>query len=414
MPARLASSEPPLEVCRAVMARFAALALLLLCAVVPVASAHADEPIVAFSTRLEGDDARTVLVMEFNAPVEPRVFTMANPYRVVLDMPNVVFANGAAPAEARGLVSAYRYGLIATGRSRLVIDSPEPLAVREVTSADTSEGRTQVSVHLLPTTRAAFLKDVAKAGAEAEQAPAQQPIGPGEDRKPLIAIDPGHGGIDSGARSASGDLEKDVVLAFGRTLREALLATGRYRVIMTRDDDSFVALGQRVRIARKSEANLFISIHADAISDASVVRGATIYTLSERASDREAEKLAEKENLADVIAGVDLTEEPDEVAGILIDLAHRETKVFSSRFAQTLAQGIEDSVRLNKNPLRSAGFMVLKAPDVPSVLLELGYMSSKEDLKLLTSRSWRDKVAGSMVGAINGFFGARAAAAPTD
>jgi N-acetylmuramoyl-L-alanine amidase len=181
---------------------------------------------------------------------------------------------------------------------------------------------------------------------------------------------------------------------------------------MTRNDDSFVALAERVRIARENKAALFISIHADALPrrDADT-RGATVYTVSDQASDAEAARLADSENRADVIAGVDLSDEPDEVADILIDLAHRETKTFSAQFARTVVGELKGAVRLHKHPLRGAGFKVLKAPDVPSVLIELGYVSSPRDLKLMTSDGWRKRATAAIAQAVNAFFGPRLAGA---
>jgi N-acetylmuramoyl-L-alanine amidase len=381
------------------------------------APVRAADAILAQGSRLEGGNSRTRLVVDLSGAAQPTVFTLANPYRVIIDLPDVVFPSDMKAEEGgKGLISAYRFGLIAPGRSRIVIDSARPVAVEKLDVAASSGGEgSQLLLDLVPVSRSTFLKEAAKLGTAPQQAPAveAQPPADQADRRPIITIDPGHGGIDSGARARSGEEEKDVVLKFGLALRDKLMATGRYRVVMTRDDDSFVALQQRVRMAREKQANLFISIHADSISARSRgVRGATIYTLSERASDRQAEKLAEKENRADLIAGVDLTEEPDEVAGILIELAHRETKVFSSRFAQTLMSSVKDAMQMNTNPVRSAGFMVLKAPDVPSVLLELGYMSSKDDIKLLTSQAWRDSASQSMVSAIDAFFGTGSVAAP--
>ncbi|MGQ4272811.1 N-acetylmuramoyl-L-alanine amidase [Terrihabitans sp. B22-R8] len=389
--------------------RFVQFVLLMGCLLIPSGAVLSAEPIVAQAARLEGDDARTTLVVDLAARVEPQTFTLASPYRVVVDLPDVVFntASSVPQQNAKGLVSAYRYGLIAPGRSRVVLDSEKPLGIDRVRVEELESGGARVSLDLVAISHVAFMKNAARARSDNERVPAEK-VEPAEGReahKPLIAIDPGHGGIDPGARSRTGEHEKDVVLAFARTLKQRLLATGRYRVLMTRDTDTFIALGQRVRMARDNQANLFLSIHADSISDTAGVRGATIYTLSERASDREAERLAEKENKADLIAGVDLTEEPDEVAGILIDLAHRETKVFSSRFAKTLHGSIDGAMRLNNNPLRSAGFTVLRAPDVPSALLELGYMSSKDDIKLLTSQSWRERASQAVVRAVDDFFG---------
>jgi N-acetylmuramoyl-L-alanine amidase len=181
---------------------------------------------------------------------------------------------------------------------------------------------------------------------------------------------------------------------------------------MTRSDDTFIPLSERVRFARAHGASLFVSIHADAIPRSEgQAEGATVYTLSETASDTEAARLAEAENRADAIAGVDLTAEPDDIANILVDLAQRETKSYSVQFAKQLVGELKATARLHKNPVKSAGFKVLTAPDVPSVLVELGYMSTKGDLKLMTSAAWQAKTAGALMQAIDTFFAPRLAGA---
>jgi N-acetylmuramoyl-L-alanine amidase len=241
------------------------------------------------------------------------------------------------------------------------------------------------------------------------EAPAAKPD---TDPRPLVVLDPGHGGIDTGTRGPGGELEKDVVLAFAKELREKLEAAGKYRVSMTRDDDTFIPLNDRVRFARTRNAALFVSIHADALPKREgQADGATVYTLSEKASDTEAARLAENENRADVIAGVDLTAEPDDVANILVDLAQRETKTFSLQFAKAALGELKHTARLHKRPLKSAGFVVLRAPDVPSVLIELGYMSDKDDLSHLASPAWRERNAGALARAIDEFLGPRIAGA---
>jgi N-acetylmuramoyl-L-alanine amidase len=225
-------------------------------------------------------------------------------------------------------------------------------------------------------------------------------------------LDPGHGGIDTGTVAPGGEMEKTIVLAFAQRLREEIEKAGKYRVQMTRADDTFIPLADRVRIARNAGASLFVSIHADSLprreGDA---EGATVYTLSDTATDSEAERLAEKENRADVIAGVDLRDEPDDVAGILLDLAQRETRTFSLQFAHKLVGDLKAATRLHKEPIKSAGFRVLRAPDIPSVLVELGYVSNKQDLQLLTSEHWRDRTAVSVAGAIDSYFATRIAGA---
>jgi N-acetylmuramoyl-L-alanine amidase len=270
---------------------------------------------------------------------------------------------------------------------------------------------------LAATDRDSFMRKVALETPASAPPPQQdEPRADSSDLRPLVVLDPGHGGIDTGTRAPSGEQEKDIVLDFAQRLRDRIEKTGKYRVLMTRTDDTYVPLAERVRIARNAGASLFVSVHADSLphkeGDA---QGATVYTLSETASDPQAAQLADQENRSDVIAGVDLKTEPDDVAGILIDLAQRETKTFSVQFAHNLASDMIEATRLHKDPVKSAGFRVLRAPDVPSVLVELGYVSNKQDLESLLSDSWRDRTATSIAQAVDGFFsshgpGARARA----
>jgi N-acetylmuramoyl-L-alanine amidase len=233
---------------------------------------------------------------------------------------------------------------------------------------------------------------------------------PKEKDKPLIVLDPGHGGIDSGATGVHGTLEKAIVLDFASLLKGKLDESGLYTVELTRDDDTFVPLSRRVEIGHELEADLFISIHADSVRRGQkFARGATVYTISDKASDQLAEDLAVSENMSDVIAGVDLDEEPTDVTDILLDLARRETRSFSVYFARSLVSELESAVRLINNPHRSAGFRVLKAHDVPSVLVELGYLSNEHDEKLLISDEWRERMANAMTEAVHGFFRPRLA-----
>ena len=202
--------------------------------------------------------------------------------------------------------------------------------------------------------------------AGSEQPQRSAPPADSADKRPLVVLDPGHGGIDTGTKGPGGEImEKNIVLDFAGRLRERIEKTGKYRVLMTRTDDTFIPLGERVHMARNAGAALFVSIHADALpKKEGDAQGATVYTLSETATDSEAARLAEQENRADVIAGVDLKDEPDDVAGILLDLAQRETKTFSVQFAHRLVGELKGATRLHKNPLKSAGFKVLRAPDV--------------------------------------------------
>src|SRR5262245_41944167 len=352
---------------------------------------------VASDVRLGGDDTQTRLIVDLTEKVEIRAFTLANPYRVVLDMPQVTFQFPARAGEAgRGLIKAFRFGLVMQGGSRMVIDLARPAQVDMAFVLGAANDQTaRLVLHLTATDREAFMRTVALESRAPEgskpQAPPETKVN--GDSRPLVVIDPGHGGIDNGTSAACGEMEKTSVLEFSLLLRDKIEKTGKYRVLMTRTDDTFVALGDRVQFARARQAALFISIHADALrrreGDA---QGATVYTLSERASDARAAQLAEAENQADAIAGLDLSELKD-VAGILIDLTRRETKTFSQKFAQSVVHELKAATRLHQNPLKSAAFVVLKAPDVPSVLVELGYVTNKADLKSLISTEWRDRTA---------------------
>jgi len=248
--------------------------------------------------------------------------------------------------------------------------------------------------------------------------PEPDPLAPTRKNKPkprpVVVIDPGHGGIDPGAIGKGGTTEKQVVLAFAKQLKRDLDELGALDVFLTREDDVFIPLAERVNIAHHHNADLFISLHADALAEkyARLVRGATIYTLSEQASDEQAQALAAKENRADLIAGMELDETQDEVNMILIDLMRRETKNFSISFGRTMLAKLQGQVPLNKKPLRSADFRVLRAPDIPSVLLELGYLTNPEDEKLLTSGKWRSQVSGHIARAIKAFFNKREVSLP--
>jgi len=226
------------------------------------------------------------------------------------------------------------------------------------------------------------------------------------DARRVIVLDPGHGGVDPGAISVSGAFEKDLTLAMAQAVRDQLAASGRYRVVLTRDSDVFLRLRDRVAKAREAGAELFISLHADSIGS-SDVRGMSIYSLSENASDREAATLAARENRADALDGINLTAENDEVVNILISLAQRDTMNQSRRFANMLVDEMGRQSRLVPRPHRSAGFAVLTAPDIPSVLIEMGYLSSPQDAKLLSQTEHRARMARSLLRSVDGYFAAR-------
>ena len=338
----------------------------------------------------------------------------------------------------RSLITAYRYGEVASGRSRIVIETAGPALIDRSYVLPPADGQpARLVVDLVPASADEFdaalveseaanreairlaAEVAANAAAQsqaAEEFVATAPEGEipetatpaGEkprrhDGRRLIVIDPGHGGIDPGAIGVKRTREKDVVLAFGLALRDALLKSGRYEVVLTRDSDTFLSLKQRVRVARENAADLFIAIHADTVRGPAA-RGATIYTLSEKASDEEAEALAQKENRSDIIGGIDLGQESEEVTDILIDLVQRESKNHSLFFAKKAVTELRKVTAFTGKPMRSAGFVVLKAPDVPSVLVELGYLSSRQDEAQLTSAKWRTKIAAAIARAIAKYF----------
>ncbi len=384
-------------------------------AVATAAPARAETPDVpvAREARVAGDDARTRFIMDLSSPVEFAVSTLSDPYRVVIDLPRVAFdLPETAGQEGRGLLTAWRFGMFAAGKSRVVLDAKGPVAVdKAFVLPPVSDQPARFVLDLVGTSREAFLETARKsAPAPAVARKGDRLTPPPEGRKglPVIVLDPGHGGIDTGAAGNGGTLEKASVLDFALMLRDKLIATGRYDVRMTRDTDVFIPLRERVKIARSLEADLLLSVHADSVRiGRDQVRGAGVYTLSENASDEVAAALAERENRSDIIAGIDLADEPDDVTDILIDLARQETKKFSFLFARTLVSELRGTAQLVKNPQRSAGFRVLTAHDVPSALVELGYLSNKLDEKLMTTDEWRGRMSAALVAAIDSYFGRR-------
>jgi len=275
-------------------------------------------PAIAAAVDVAVDGARTRFTVTLSKTVTARAFPMERPDRLILDLPEVTFH---VPNEARrskeGLIASYRYGLFAPGRSRVVLDLVHPAQVARLDVVpNAGDGSAQLVLELVKTDRDTFRKAAAEASAQARPT-AEVPVpDAGSDRRPLIMLDPGHGGIDPGA-AAAGMFEKDIVFSFAEALKRRLEKAGRYRVLMTRDHDVFVPLGDRVRIARAARADLFISIHADSISGSQEVRGLTVYTGSERASDADSASLADRENRADATAGVEAGEGPDEGLDIL-------------------------------------------------------------------------------------------------
>ncbi len=381
-----------------------------------IVSAFADEPqLKASGLKIAGDKTKTRIVLGYDKSFKPKWFLLREPYRVVIDMPRTAFAIDLDNVASHGLVSIVRYGQFDDDQSRIIIGGQTPFVVEniDVLANEDGEGH-RLAVDLVAASQITFeqaLSQQSGLGVTVRTAPKNDRLGASyrdglKDKPFTIVIDPGHGGIDGGARGVSGTLEKVVTLEFAIELKKKFEAIEKIRVFLTRESDKFLRLRQRVGIARQYEADLFISIHADTIRFRGV-RGATVYTVSEKASDEVAQSIANSENLADQLAGITPEETDHEVTDILLDLLRKETQTFSIRFARSLIGEMSQSVELIKNPHRFAGFQVLTAPDVPSVLLELGYLSNRKDEALLRDPKWRAKAEDSVVSAVKKFAQAR-------
>lgn len=387
----------------------------------------ADRAATATSAAVSGNDKRTSFRLDISAGVTAEIFTLANPYRVIVDLPDVAFAlPDGTGSQGQGLIKAFRYGMFAEGKARIVIDTTGPVRVERAAMAAGVGSSVVFTFDVVATAPESFGQGTGAnrpdktAKRDEPSAPQIDPIEKKETKgrgKPLVMIDPGHGGIDAGTVGASGILEKNVVLEVAKELQSRLSAAGRYRVTLTRTTDVFVSLDQRVQLSASQGADLFISLHADSLADEAAtqaVRGATVYTLSNKASNEEARRMAEKENASDLIAGLDTGsgEEADEVKGILIDLLKRETDNFAADFANKLVGNLKRRIRLSREPQRSAAFKVLKQNHSPSVLVELGYLSNREDESLMNNAIWRRDAASAIATAVDDFFAKHTSATP--
>ncbi|UZK65592.1 N-acetylmuramoyl-L-alanine amidase [Sphingomonas sp. M1-B02] len=378
---------------------------------------------VVQEVRVQGDR----VVVKFDTPVtQASAFMLAGPQRIALDL------HGAEPgsdARAGGVVSGIRQGSQGQSGMRIVFDLARPAIVTEGTFG--KDGRT-LTLQLRTVDDARF----ARAAAERRMSflppltylqpssrhpysvamalPRRAPAAPlpkvyGDADRPLVVIDAGHGGHDPGALSPTGDLrEKDLTLKVAFAIRDALLKSGRVRVALTREDDRFLILQERYGLARRLKADLFISVHCDSAGNTEA-SGATVYTLSEVASDKEAARLAGRENKADILAGVDLGVASPDISSILIDLTQRETMNTSASFARLLGREAQPLIPVKANWHRMASLMVLKAPDMPSILFETGYISNARDAEFLASRDGQQRVAQSVRKAVEIHFATRLA-----
>ncbi len=348
----------------------------------------------AKASSLRDAGAGIELRLAISQPVPWRVRLMDNPPRLVLDLREVDW-RGLPVMPRQGVrVRELRAGVVRPGWSRLVAELSGPFTVSQAGMATGTAGAV-VTLRLDPATPAAFAARAAQADPpdwappRAADLPRPEPRGDG----PLVVVlDPGHGGIDPGAER-DGQTEADLMLTFARVLKEEFLRQGGALVVLTRDEDAFVPLEARISIARAAGAHVFLSLHADALAEGQA-SGATLYTLSDEASDKAAAKLAERHDRDDLLAGVDLTEQDDLVAQVLMDMARTETAPRIDRLAAALEGAIKaEGLAMHRHPHQMGGFSVLKSPDIPAVLIELGFLSSTRDLRRLTDPEWRDRMA---------------------
>jgi len=367
------------------------------------------------ASSVRDDGAGVSIVLSLSQPIPYRVMTLANPPRLVLDFREIDWSgvDTAALSSARRVLEL-RSGTFRQGWSRLVLELDGPYAVRQA-GMDTAGASAVITVQIAPVSAEVFAANAGAARDPLWDFPKPAIVGGAKRRQtgdgPLVVVlDPGHGGIDPGAENGAHD-EADLMLTFARELKEILIRSGGFTVVMTREEDLFVPLETRISLAHAAGADVFLSLHADAIAEG-VATGATIYTLAEEASDAASAALAERHDRADLLAGVDLSGQDDLIAAVLMEMARVETSPRSDRLADALVTSIKAAkLDMHKRPRLFAAFSVLKSPDVPSVLLEIGFLSSPRDLANLTDSKWRARMAGSILVALQSWALADAAEA---
>ena len=377
--------------------------ILTLCAALASPALAQDAPLSALArldganSQIEADGDGIAVTLAISQPVPWRVRVLDGPPRLLLDFREVDWSNLAEMPVDADAILALRAGVFRPTWSRLVVELAAPMGVARSEMVTGGTGA-QVRVTLRAATDAEFAAAAALPEPPEWALPRAADVPPPripftQRQGPLhVVLDPGHGGIDPGAQQG-GLREADLMLEFARGLKETLLRTGDATVTLTREADVFVPLEERISIARAAGADVFISLHADALAEGAA-KGATIYTLAEEATDKAAQALAERHDRDDLLAGVDLTAQDDLVARVLIDMARLETTPRIDRLAQALEAAIRaEGIKMHRNARQTAGFSVLKSPDIPSVLLELGFLSSESDRSNLIDPAWRAQMA---------------------
>ena len=363
--------------------------------------------------RVSATPERARLVIDLADKTEFALVSLSDPDRLAIDVRAATFSvpEPSGKPAGEGMIAEYLVEQAAPDRVRTTLTLSGPAQVQQAYMLDPFEGQpARLVVDVIPATPEEFTanvaRDLAASGTVAPVADASTPAGGSElpiATRPLVVIDPGHGGIDSGAETTDGIKEKDIVLAFALRLQELLVASGRFDVALTREDDTFLRLEERVALARTNKADLFISVHADSFQQPEI-RGASVYTRDENATDVLDKVLADNENKTDVIAGFAMPQMAPEVVDILLDLMRREMRHQSFMAAQAIVHQLEPSVQLRRFPVRQADFFVLQAPDVPSVLVELGFLSNASDMANLLQGEWQDRTADALARGISTYF----------
>ena len=375
-----------------------------------VTSAHGDDTIAIrhLQLNLHSEDTLSLRLVS-DRPIDYRTFVLSDPYRLVFDGINVEWAlPQSSPTTGIGFISRYRFGKFNDRLGRLVLDSEQPVIIRSIAQYFGDDDKVVVSLNLALSDEAGFAEHrlkgafVSREGLSFDQAPPvakKEPQKPVRRNKPLIVIDAGHGGVDSGAIGVSGLQEKEINLAMSLRLAQLINDSGRAIAVLTRDDDRFISLTHRHRFASHKKADLFVSIHADSIHKPAV-KGLSIYGLSDQASDEVALQLAQRENKSDIVGGMDISRNSEDVQYILIDLVQKQSMKRSDVIAQNIIKNLKGKVDLLEPPHRFAGFVVLKAPDVPSLLIEIGYLSNPQEELKLRDADYREFLAQQLVSAI--------------
>ena len=376
----------------------------------PVAEAVALPNVM--DVRVSATPERARLVIDLAGKTEFALVSLSEPDRLAIDVRAATFSvpEPSGKPAGEGIIAEFLVEQVAPDRVRTTLTLSAPAQVQQAYVLDPFEGQpARLVVDVIPATPEEFAANVAKDLAASGSGPppaSPTPAGGSElpiATRPLVVIDPGHGGIDSGAETADGIKEKDIVLAFALRLQELLVASGRFDVALTREDDTFLRLEERVALARTNKADLFISVHADSFQQAEI-RGASVYTRDENATDVLDKVLADNENKTDVIAGFAMPQMAPEVVDILLDLMRREMRHQSFMAAQAIVHQLQPSVELRRFPVRQADFFVLQAPDVPSVLLELGFLSNADDMANLLQGEWQDRTADALARGVSAYF----------